>query len=53
MMGGGQKKKSLRIWHQSVNELDQFGVYKRVARSWHHRRDDPAIVARLWEEDAR
>lgn len=25
----------------------------RVGRSWHHRRDDPAIVARLWEEDAR
>ncbi|MGB9114927.1 aspartate/glutamate racemase family protein [Bradyrhizobium sp.] len=25
----------------------------RVGRCWHHRRDDPAVVARLWEEDAR
>jgi Asp/Glu/hydantoin racemase len=25
----------------------------RVGRSWHYRRDDPALVARLWEENAR
>jgi allantoin racemase len=25
----------------------------RVGRSWHHRRDDPAIVTRLWEERVR
>ena len=23
----------------------------RVGRSWHHRRDDPAVVARFWKED--
>lgn len=25
----------------------------RVGRSWHYRRDDPALVARLWQENAR
>ncbi len=25
----------------------------RVGRSWHHRRDDPAVVAKFWKEDAR
>ncbi|RZN35066.1 aspartate/glutamate racemase family protein [Bradyrhizobium sp. Leo121] len=25
----------------------------RVGRSWHHRRDDPAVIARLWEESVR
>ena len=24
----------------------------RVGRSWHHRQDDPAVVARFWREDA-
>jgi hypothetical protein len=25
----------------------------RVGRSWQRRREEPAIIARLWEEDAR
>ncbi|MDX3809761.1 aspartate/glutamate racemase family protein [Bosea thiooxidans] len=31
----------IRLWNRT-------GL--RVGRSWHHRRDDPALVARLWEQ---